>query len=92
MIDVKNPTGTEGTGFTLANELLMSLHENIRDSKTLAAMQKINENGTKYLIINYETTEAFFEGVVEVNIQTFIFKEISFVRVDAPTLEIPKKK
>ena len=64
-----------GNSYLLSDDLLRSLHPEIKEAKTYKAIYREFQNGTKHVIIHYQTqNNTHYKGIMKVDLATFIFK------------------
>ena len=73
--------GDSFNAFSVSDDLIKSFHREVRNSDALGA-KLIKEEGKKdVIIIDYEADGLFYQGILEIDLQTFIFQELSFKEI-----------
>lgn len=74
--------------------MLKSIHLEVRNAKIVSAVHRQFKNGTNHIILTYSSGKKNFKGILNADLKTFIFNEVSFESFVAETPveeKIPEK-
>ena len=86
IIDPNNLSGDTGNAFQIADDLLRSLHPELRNANLVGAKRIYKSDSPDHMVIQYQTNQLYYQGILEFNLQSFIFSEISYGRISEPTI------
>ena len=70
--------GESKEAFLISDEILRSLHSEVKTSKVIGAKFVKVVDGKDQVFIEYDKNGKYYQGNIEVDLSTFIFKELSF--------------
>lgn len=87
-----NLEGEGGTAYLIANDLMRSLHLELKNAQVHGAKYILVPNASNKIIIEYVVDGVFYSGILEVDLEKFLFKEVLFNNINKPSINVMKQK